>query len=265
MNVVMKWQTEVKKIPKLNNLVLVEGLPGVGNVGKICAEYLIDKLKAKKLAELACEHFPYHVFINQDDVVELPKNELYYHKSTKKGAPDVLILTGDVQSMNPTGHYETVEATLDFISENYDIKAIYTIGGFGGKTLPKTPKVIGAVSSKELIKKYEKYGVKFEQGKRVGMIIGASGLFIGLGKLRGIPGMCLMGETINKPMFADTKSAQEVLKILTKIIGVKIDMRDLESESKKMEDAISKAKEIEKRMIDKLRQSVPSEELRYIG
>ena len=261
---VIKWYVE-GKLPRLNNPVLVEGLPGIGNVGKVCAEYLIDKLKAKKIAELACEHFPYHVFINHDDVVELPKNELFYHKSKKKGAPDVILLTGDVQSMNPNGHYDTVESTLEFLAKTYDIKMIYTIGGFGGKILPKIPKVVGAVSSKELIKKYEKYGVKFEQGKRVGMIIGASGLFIGLGKLHGIPGLCLMGETINKPMFADTKSAQEVLKILSKILGVKIDMRDLESESKKMEDAISKAKEIEKRMIDKLRQSVPSEELRYIG
>ena len=39
------------KKPKLNDAMLIEGLPGVGNVGKLAAEHLIEQLNAKKFAE----------------------------------------------------------------------------------------------------------------------------------------------------------------------------------------------------------------------
>ena len=44
----------VKKInsPKLKNPILIEGLPGVGNVGKIAVDFLIDKFEATKFDSL---------------------------------------------------------------------------------------------------------------------------------------------------------------------------------------------------------------------
>ena len=41
----------IKKKPKLNNPILIEGLPGIGNVGKLAVEHLIDSINAKKFAE----------------------------------------------------------------------------------------------------------------------------------------------------------------------------------------------------------------------
>ena len=34
--------------PKLNNAILIEGLPGIGNVGKLEVSHLINLLKDKK-------------------------------------------------------------------------------------------------------------------------------------------------------------------------------------------------------------------------
>ena len=42
---------QIGKIPKLKNAVFIEGLPGIGNVGKVAVDFLIDELKAKKLYE----------------------------------------------------------------------------------------------------------------------------------------------------------------------------------------------------------------------
>ena len=39
----------VEKKPKLNNPILIEGLPGIGNVGKLAVEHLIEMTKAKKI------------------------------------------------------------------------------------------------------------------------------------------------------------------------------------------------------------------------
>ena len=44
--------------PVLNKPVLIEGLPGVGNVGKIAADFLAEKLEAKHFATVLSKHFP---------------------------------------------------------------------------------------------------------------------------------------------------------------------------------------------------------------
>ena len=41
-----------KEEVSLNNAILLEGLPGVGNVGKLAAMHLIEELNAKKCTEM---------------------------------------------------------------------------------------------------------------------------------------------------------------------------------------------------------------------
>jgi len=48
----------VAKIPKLKNPILIEGLPGIGNVGKLAVEHLIDSIGATKFAEIYSKDFP---------------------------------------------------------------------------------------------------------------------------------------------------------------------------------------------------------------
>ena len=78
--------TEIVKIKdiKLKDAILLEGLPGVGNVGKLAAMHLIEELKAKKCTEIYSSHFPPQVLIDDDGVVKLVNNELYYHKGKGK-------------------------------------------------------------------------------------------------------------------------------------------------------------------------------------
>ena len=49
------WRIDsIGKKPKLNNPIFVEGLPGIGNVGKVAVDFLIDELKAKSDCEQLC-------------------------------------------------------------------------------------------------------------------------------------------------------------------------------------------------------------------
>ncbi|MEE9525547.1 MAG: PAC2 family protein, partial [Candidatus Woesearchaeota archaeon] len=87
----MSWKISLHgKKPKLNKPILIEGLPGIGNVGKVAVDFLIDELKAVKLYELFSYTFPHSVFVNEQNLVELPKIEIYYVKM-KKGN-DLLLL-----------------------------------------------------------------------------------------------------------------------------------------------------------------------------
>jgi hypothetical protein len=246
----------VDKKPKLNNPLLIEGLPGIGNVGKLAVEHLIDSINAKKFAELYSKDFPPQVFINPDGTIELVKNEFYFWKSKKKNQKDLILLTGDYQGLSSQGQYELVEKILD-IAQEFGVKEIFTLGGYGLGHDITEPKVLCATTDKHLVKIMKKHGAIFKKNEPGGGIVGASGLLLGLGKLRGLQGTCFMGETPG--YLVDPKSAKAVLNILMKITNVDINLSALEKKAKEIEHIAHQLKEMESISKDK------SEELKYIG
>jgi len=244
------------KKPKLKDPILIEGLPGIGNVGKLAVEHLIETIKAKKFAELYCKDFPPQVFINTDGTVKLVNNEFYFWKAKKKNQHDLVLITGDYQGLSSQGQYELVEKILD-ISEEQGVKELYTLGGYGLGHDIEHPKVLCATTDKNLVKEMKKFGAVFKKNEPGGGIVGASGLLLGLGKNRGLKGACLMGETPG--YLVDPKSAKAVLKILMKITNVTVNMSALEKKAKEIENIAHQLKEIEGINKDK------SEELKYIG
>ena len=57
--------------------VLIEGLPGLGLVGKLAMRYLIKQLKAQKFAYLYSPHFPYFVLVNKRGNIRLLRGAFY--------------------------------------------------------------------------------------------------------------------------------------------------------------------------------------------
>jgi len=232
---------QVGKKMKMRKPVLVVGLPGIGLVGKLGGEHMVKELKAVKVAELYSPHFPHQVLMMKKGTMRMLKNELYLWKNPKKGS-DVLVLTGDVQAVTSEAQHEVCGKILDYF-QGLGGKTIYTLGGYGvGKMIDK-PKVFGSATHKELVESLKKKGVVF--GEANGSIIGAAGLLLGLGKLRGMQGACLMGETHGG--YVDAKCAQSVLKALGTVLDVKINLSKLEERAKESEKFMRKMeKEAEK-------------------
>ena len=260
----------IGELPKLNNPIFIEGLPGVGNVGRIAVGYLLEELKAKKFAELLSSHFMPFVLIHQSSAVHMLKNEFYYWKSKDKKQRDIIFLIGDSQSVDPVGHYEIVETILDLL-EKLGVKDIITTAGLSVQSKEKKNKLIGAVSDPKVIKKYEKIGIDFDTGSKVGTIIGASGLLLGLGRYRDMDGLCLLGETSGMPEIPDPKTAEIILKVLVKILNVKIDMYGLQDKIKEMEKFMSKIQKVQSKALSQMlaeemgKGTGDKEDLKYIG
>ncbi len=246
----------VSKKPKLNNPLLIEGLPGIGNVGKLAVEHLIEETKAKRFAEIYSKDFPPQVFINPDGTVKLVNNEFYYLKAKKKNDRDIVLLTGDYQGLSSQGQYELVEKILD-ICEELGVKEIFTLGGYGLGHDIEEPKVLCATTDKSLVKVMKKHGAVFKKNEPGGGIVGASGLLLGIGKIRGFQGTCFMGETPG--YLVDPKSAKAVLKVLMKATGLKVGLSALEKKAKEIEHIAHQLREIEGMSKEK------NEELKYIG
>jgi uncharacterized protein (TIGR00162 family) len=258
---------ELKK-PKLKDPLFIEGLPGVGNVGRIAAGYLVEELKAEKFAELFSSHFMPFVLLHQSSAVHVLKNEFYYCKG-RGNRRDLIILIGDSQSVDPEGYYEIAEEILNYVKK-FGVKEMFTLAGLSVGEMTEKPKVIGAASEPDVIKKYKKYGIDFDAGAKVGTIVGASGLLLGLGRYHDIKGICLLGETLGFPIIPDPKSAEAILNILTKVLGIKIDTNKLKKKVKEMEEFIKKIEDVQRKALTQMMKTrevkgEEKEQLTYIG
>ncbi len=252
--------------PKLNNPILIEGLPGVGNIGRVAAGYLIEELGAKKFAEMQSKWFFPFVMLHESHKVHLPNNEFYYWKSKKKGQRDLIILIGDCQSLSPQGHYEVSRKILELAKE-FKSKEMITIGGLATGDIAEENRVIGAVTDDKLLKKYKNCDIDFQAGEKVGYIVGAAGLLLGLGKDMGMDGICLLGETSGFPIVTDPKAAESVLSRLVKILNLRMSMSKLEQRVKEMENFIKKVESLQKKALSQISKEYtpPKEDTRYIG
>lgn len=232
----------IDKIPKLKDPILIEGLPGIGFVGKLAAEHLVEELKAKKIAELYSHHFPHQVFINKDGTIRMLSNEIYLWLDPKK-RHDLIIIVGDVQPVSSEAQYEVMSVLLNFF-ESLDGKLIFTLGGYSVGRISEKPRVFATVTDKKMVEEYKKYGVVF--GATEGSIVGAAGLLLGLGKMRDIKGVCFMGETHGN--YVDHRSAQNILNVLSQILGININMEKLAQKAKESEVVIRRIEEETKKV-----------------
>ncbi|MDE1857095.1 MAG: proteasome assembly chaperone family protein [Candidatus Micrarchaeota archaeon] len=210
---------------KLNNPILVVGLPGVGSVGKIIAEHLRKEYKPIKMATLYSEHFPPQVIMQSNGCLRAFSNRFYLIRTSRNKGNDVVLLTGDSQAATPDGQYMINGMILDYFKKELGGKFIYTLGGYNiAEAAGKAPRVFGNATSKQVIEQFKDSGVVF--GKSKGYIFGAAGLLIAFAKRERINGICLMGETAYIDF--DAPAAKAVMEVITKRLGLTVKTPDLD-------------------------------------
>jgi len=208
--------------PQLVDPTLIEGLPGVGNVGKIAVEHMIEVLGAVHFATIYSSHLPAQVIVDEEGLAYLVSHKLYYHRREEG---DLVFLSGDFQAVNHIGQYTLSSHTIE-IAVSLGVKDIYTLGGYQVGHFVESPRVFGAVNTPDMIGDLEKYDI----------------VFLGLGALHSIRGLCLMGETHG--YIADPSSSRAILEILTSILGLEIDLEDLSRKAVEVERITTQIKDL---------------------
>lgn len=220
------WKITKTSNAEIKNPILIEGLPGIGNVGKIAVDFMIDSFKAKKLLEISSYKFPHCVFVNEQNIVELPSIELYYKTLKDK---TYLFLSGDIQPIDEPSCYEFCEKILDLF-EKHNGKEIITLGGLATEKVPNKPRVYCAASNAKMLNRYSK-----QQQNLIGPIIGVSGLLTGLAKRRKLDAISLLAETYNHPTYLGVRSAKELLNFLSSKLKLKINTANLDKDIAEIE------------------------------
>jgi len=240
----------------LSDPVLVEGLPGVGHVGKLAAEHLLEEFESELVRRVFADEFPPQVTVDESGVAELVCAELH---AVETDGRDLLVLAGDHQAQSNHGHYRLTNAFLD-VAEDFAVESVYALGGVPTGELIEEYDVLGAATEESMAETLEDAGVEFREDEPAGGIVGVSGLLLGLGERRDLPAACLMGETSG--YLVDPRSAQAVLEVLTEVLGFDVGYGSLEDRAEEMEEVIQKIQEMESQQT----MDVPSDDdLRYIG
>jgi len=225
----------------LDRPVMVVGLPGIGLIGKLVAEHLISELKAEKIMEIFSPQFPPQVNVNPDGTIKLVSNEVYAWKGDEKTA-DLLVLIGDSQSVTNEGHYELAGIYLD-IAEKFKARRIYTLGGYGTGKLIDIPHVLYATNMADIIDEVKSYGAIFNEGELSGGIIGASGLILGLGELRGSRGSLSHGRNVGISSGPEERPGSP--RRAFEALSLTVDTKELEARAAEIEKIITRIKELE--------------------
>ena len=167
---------------------------------------------------------------------------------------DLLLLTGDSQPVVPGSEYILSEQLLDLITK-FKISNIFSLASYVTGTFVNEPKIFGTATNPDIVKSFRSFNISTLDN---GNITGMNGLILGLGKLRGIEGICLLGETSGYVI--DAKASKNLLEILNKVLGIKINMDEMNKRSKDTEILI---KNLEQQIMAKsgqYPQSIPAEE-----
>lgn len=205
---------------------LVCGFPGSGFVGKLAVDHLIEELKATKLVDIFSSSFPPQVIIEADGTANLMKNSIFWWEGEDAS---LLLLTGDTQPQNPDSEYALTSQILDFAGR-LGMKKVFTLAAYITGVFVEKPRVFGTATDAETVATFAQNNISSMDS---GNITGMNGLVIGIAKMRGLKGTCLLGETSG--YVVDAKASKAVLETLLRTINVKVDMANLDKRAKDTE------------------------------
>ncbi len=208
----------------VENTIVIAGLPGMGLTGKQAVDYLIEAFNAKKIGVIDASCLASPIITTHEGIVDDLMSELFtfYHASVDGN--DYILFTGVTQPPSPEWQHELSRNVVEALLE-YRPKIIYTLAATPIFSYKWEVSVYGVATKRELLEELRLYGVIPMQGE--GVISGVNGLLIGYGKKHGVDGVVLMGETYLTNA-RDYIAPLAVLRILSRILHIDIDLRRME-------------------------------------
>jgi uncharacterized protein (TIGR00162 family) len=220
---------------KLNNPIMIAGLPGMGLTGKQALDYLIKVFNAKKISTI---HTPYlgspAVSVHNGIVEDIPE-EIYTFFLASTDDMDIILFTSQSQPATPEWQHIVAERAVSAIKK-YGVSTVYTLAATPIPYFKDEADVYGVATSPDLVEMLRLNGVKPLSGE--GAISGINGLLLGYAKKYGMEGICLLGETYLVSGM-DKIAPLAVLKALTKILRLDIDLSELEEEARRFREQMA--------------------------
>ncbi|MBI2145195.1 proteasome assembly chaperone family protein [Candidatus Woesearchaeota archaeon] len=207
--------------------VVISGFPGVGMVGAIAAEFLVQHLNTRHIGRIFLDKSPALVAIHEGKLIE-PLGIYYSSKYNVVVVHSIIAVPGT--------EWQAASALLEVCSK-VKAKELISIEGVGSAAATAEPmkgavsKVFYYTSASAKEKTLSKLGL---EGLKEGIISGpTSAVLMKAGKL---PVTCLFAQTHDA--LPDSNAAAQVIKSLDGYLGLKVDFKPLMQLAAKFEQKL---------------------------
>ena len=170
---------------------MLEAVPGVGNVGKIVVDSLVDKHPSRTIGWILHPDFPPHSTLDSNGLVSPPRINI--NSILLPDGRTVVAVGGPLQPMTAAGQHEVSEAILEMASES-DTPQLLVLAGLAAGTDNREIHVICADA--EVRRNLEANDIPVSREHPEAGMIGIAGLLISLSPLYGVPAVGLVAETM---------------------------------------------------------------------
>ncbi|MDD1672404.1 MAG: proteasome assembly chaperone family protein [Methanomicrobiales archaeon] len=211
-----------KPLSEIPKSVLM-GFPGSGLVGSIALQYMVDQLEFELIGNMTSKYFPPLVMMNKG-VINVPVR--FYQKD------ELAVVVGDIP-VHPMICYEIANGLMTWLNQ-FKLKEVVAIAGIVTNELEK--RVFGVATEPEHLPRIQDHTIILPMGT----ISGIAGSILTECKVRGIPAIGLLGETINAP---DPRSSAATIDVLNKMFNLNLDTAPLLEQAEEIEAAMHKLSE----------------------
>ena len=170
---------------------MLEAVPGVGNVGKLVVDSLIEKHPSRTLAWILHPDFPPHSTLDSDSLLAPPRIRI--DSVLLPDGRTVIVVGGNLQPMTAAGQHEISEAILELASES-DTPQLLVLAGLAAGAEDKQIHVICA--DRDVRKRLEADDIPVTREHPEAGMIGIAGLLISLSPLHSVSTIGLVAETM---------------------------------------------------------------------
>ncbi|WP_254543380.1 proteasome assembly chaperone family protein [Halomarina pelagica] len=215
----------VKTELSLSSPTLVEGLPGVGLVGKIAADYLVDSLDMTYHAAVHCDGIPRVAVYRGESSAVRPPVRLYADE-----ARDLLVLQSDVP-VSPRSASEFASCVTSWLAE-HDVTPLY-LSGLPTEKGDSPPELYG-IATGDGDRLLDDAGVV--PPAETGFVSGPTGALLYEADRRELTSVGLIAEA--DAQFPDPEAARAILEHGVKpLTGVEVDVEALVEQAEDIREA----------------------------
>ena len=96
--------------------MILEAVPGVGNVGKILIDAVVEKHPSRTIGWILHPDFPPHATLSEKGLIGPPRLDI--NTTMLPDGEELVTITGVMQPMTASGQFEVAEVILDLAEES---------------------------------------------------------------------------------------------------------------------------------------------------
>lgn len=212
MSVQVHWN-DASSLPKHRAMLIA--VPGVGNVGKLVLDTMVEHHESRLLAKLIHPDLPPHATMSEHGLLTPP--HLAVH-AVEIGSQTIIAITGTGQPMTPRGQHELAEAILKMAKSESEM--LLVLAGLSAD--PGDDGVHFTCADLKVRESLQESGIVISSEQPAGGMLGLAGLLVSLAPMYGVPSAACMSETIGTSV--DIQAADRLAKRISIDFSLDLDL-----------------------------------------